>query len=451
MPDVDPFVFISYSHADEKFATEFSARLKKAGLQHFIDRRSILWGDDIPDQVHRALERATHLVVLISPGSERSQWVAYEMGFARGKKVKIVPYLLHPSMQMPGFISSIKYLQDAKDETEFLSALRRKRQATSIKRPAGVNSQPGLPAANDQKPESVESRLSSTSGDVRRAAVVEMGERGDRRYVALIKALLQSEKNQNIRESAIKALGGIGGEQASTFLEEIWLAPEVARFGRGAAKNALKQLNLWGSEAPLLKPATINDVFISLRTTRLEQDTKRDRAKQELIDEIMGKKQADLFRMGVAGTVTTESVKLKNFHLFWAVTRLQQQWYYRIRYTAETSDLFSAQRLISWEPLHADEMALRIKEQFDVKKAASRARDIGFDVELLLNNRIRVSGSDWPCFRPGLTHERLTLDFTTEDSNSGCTIQCGSLPWGIDSDWTGCVRLLVRCLRLLQL
>src|SRR5207247_5166620 len=141
----------------------------------------------IPEQVHLALEKATHLVVLISPGSKRSQWVAYEIGFAKGKKVTIVPYLLHPSMQVPGFISSIKYLQDASDEAEFVTSLQRRVSRNLKVRPIlePISMPPNSAVNQDGKSESVESRLLSTSGDARRAAVIEMGERGDGRYVAL--------------------------------------------------------------------------------------------------------------------------------------------------------------------------------------------------------------------------------------------------------------------------
>jgi hypothetical protein len=118
-----PYIFVSYSHADAKFAMALADRMKAAKIPHFRDLESIDWGEDIPDRIHQALERATHLVVLISPGSEKSQWVAYEMGYARGRHVTLVPYLLHPSMVLPGFIQSKRYLRDATDERRFLASL----------------------------------------------------------------------------------------------------------------------------------------------------------------------------------------------------------------------------------------------------------------------------------------------------------------------------------------
>jgi hypothetical protein len=110
-----PYVFISYSHADATSAEQFSLRLQQARIPHFRDTEAIEWGESIPERVHSALEKATHLVVLISPGSEKSQWVAYEMGYARGRQVTLVPYLLHPRMTVPGFIANLRYLTGSYD------------------------------------------------------------------------------------------------------------------------------------------------------------------------------------------------------------------------------------------------------------------------------------------------------------------------------------------------
>lgn len=124
-----PYVFISYSHDDCDFAAGLSTRLRRAAIPHFRDTEAIAWGDYIPDRIHDALTRATHLVVLISPGSEQSQWVSYEMGFARGKDIVLVPYLLHPKMKLPGFLSNIRYLASEADEAEFITSLKSLKKA----------------------------------------------------------------------------------------------------------------------------------------------------------------------------------------------------------------------------------------------------------------------------------------------------------------------------------
>lgn len=124
MPEKEPFLFISYSHTDKEFAVNFSKRLTRAGIKHFRDVASIRWGESIPRRVREGLESATHLVVLISPGSAESQWVAYEMGYAHGRNVDLVPYLLHPSMKIPGFIANLRCMVTRKDEADFINSIK---------------------------------------------------------------------------------------------------------------------------------------------------------------------------------------------------------------------------------------------------------------------------------------------------------------------------------------
>jgi hypothetical protein len=118
-----PYVFISYSHDDSGFAAALSSRLHRAGIGHFRDTEVIQWGESIPEQIHAALDRATHLLILISPGSEQSQWVSYETGFARGRQVTLVPYLLHPRMSVPGFLANLRYIRTREDERKFINSL----------------------------------------------------------------------------------------------------------------------------------------------------------------------------------------------------------------------------------------------------------------------------------------------------------------------------------------
>jgi transcriptional regulator with XRE-family HTH domain len=118
-----PFVFLSYSHDDKRFAENFCERLRTAGIHYFRDVKSIPFGGNIPDKVHEALQQATHLVVLVSPSSAKSQWVPYEMGYAKGRNVVLIPYLMHAGMDPPPFIASQRYLQTLEEEAEFIATL----------------------------------------------------------------------------------------------------------------------------------------------------------------------------------------------------------------------------------------------------------------------------------------------------------------------------------------
>jgi hypothetical protein len=443
--DAGPFIFISYSHSDTEFAAKLSDRLKKADIAHFIDQRSITWGEHIPDQVHSALERATHLIVLISPGSEKSSWVAYEMGYARGRRVIVVPYLLHPKMDVPGFIANIRYLCDLKEEAQFIARIKKTGVPTASKPTEGALDLRRGPVSTA----SPTAQIKSESSNERRAAVIAMGEEGNQKSVPIIEGILKTEDNQNVRESAIKALGNIGGERATTLLEGIWFGSEPARFGKDAAKNALQQLHAWGTDEPLLNPATAEDQLVSLSTRNQEQDHKRNRSEKELLDEILGRKQADLFRAGLTAATTPKGFKVDNFSLSWSVSRLQQQWYYRINYSVEATDLTLADKLIHWAPSSADSIAVIIKYPVEIANIADRARQLGLKVESLLHDRVKVNKLDWPGSPPGKDYgDYFPIEITR--SPTGTRVEMAHLPWGLEASWIGCLRLSIRLARFLQ-
>lgn len=120
--DEGAYVFISYSHFDKDFAVGFAERLNLRRIRFFLDVKSIGFGGHITGIVHQDLSRASHVIPLISAASVQSQWVAYEVGYARGKGVAVVPYAVYPGIQLPQFISQYRYLLP-EEEAVFLDQL----------------------------------------------------------------------------------------------------------------------------------------------------------------------------------------------------------------------------------------------------------------------------------------------------------------------------------------
>jgi hypothetical protein len=439
---LQPFVFISYSHADSTFAAKFAERLRSSKIAHFRDVEFIDWGEDIPDRVHDALEKATHLVVLISPGSEDSQWVAYEMGYAKGRKVTVVPYLLHPKMKLPGFISSLRYLQSPDDERKFITSLR----ASQLRGSTPLVQRTSPPAANEP---TLESRLSSPNGSVRRQAAIEIGESGERRFVSILCHLLEKEENENVRESVIKSLGKLGGEEAAATLESVWFGKEKSRFGKAAARNALKEMNFWQDNAPFLDPSVLGDIFISLQTHRTERDSKRERGRQELLDEVRGQLRANLLSAGYTLNEIVDlgtSLKSESFVLAWKVSKLQQQWYHRIHYSIEVKNIDIVNTMIRWSPTVSDEILVTTRDTLSIESAAEHARKAELNIDLILDNRIRVVGNQWP---GGITSKFGALSLDLSKTIGGTTAIMNHIPYGVCNDWLGCIRLIVRLIRWL--
>src|SRR4051794_4994800 len=89
-------VFISYSRADEQFANRLRDRLAAKGVSVYFDR-AIVAGEDFSNGIHRALDEAKVVVVLLSQNSARSGWVDAELRMALESQAKIVPVLIGPN------------------------------------------------------------------------------------------------------------------------------------------------------------------------------------------------------------------------------------------------------------------------------------------------------------------------------------------------------------------
>lgn len=112
-------VFISYSHTDSAAADDIVAILDNLGVETFRDVKNIEWGQPISAKVRDGLESATAIIVIVSPGSLKSQWVAYEVGYGTGTKKRVLPYLTHPSLELPGFMSDLAYVQSHSEISDF--------------------------------------------------------------------------------------------------------------------------------------------------------------------------------------------------------------------------------------------------------------------------------------------------------------------------------------------
>ena len=82
--------FISYSHADGRFAAWLHRKLEAWRVPDqgrlapiFIDRAELAAGPDLSGQVREALAGSAALVVIASPAARGSQWVTQEIALFR--------------------------------------------------------------------------------------------------------------------------------------------------------------------------------------------------------------------------------------------------------------------------------------------------------------------------------------------------------------------------------
>ncbi|MER7766945.1 toll/interleukin-1 receptor domain-containing protein [Kitasatospora sp. NPDC096140] len=77
-----PSVFISYSAADESFATELRDQLEANGVDTWFAPHDIRGGRTILEQVTEEIQRRGRMILVLSEASMASNWVATEIGRA---------------------------------------------------------------------------------------------------------------------------------------------------------------------------------------------------------------------------------------------------------------------------------------------------------------------------------------------------------------------------------
>jgi hypothetical protein len=110
-------VFISYSRKDIKFARRLAGDLEKTGFDVWWDISDLKGGDDWVRFIPAAIETSQYFVVLLSPDSVKSEWVAKEYTYAIVKRKKIVPAMVRPSA-VPFALNTINYVNFTTDDYE---------------------------------------------------------------------------------------------------------------------------------------------------------------------------------------------------------------------------------------------------------------------------------------------------------------------------------------------
>src|SRR5690349_2110427 len=94
-------LFISYSHDDNEYLTDFVEKLKQTGFKDegddkdiWIDKRSIEGGEDWREEIDTALEESFAVVILLTKNSVTSSFVLYEWAWALGNNIKVIPILV---------------------------------------------------------------------------------------------------------------------------------------------------------------------------------------------------------------------------------------------------------------------------------------------------------------------------------------------------------------------
>ena len=106
-------VFISYSTVDSAEVQAFVKLLKNSGINFFLDKMDIGWGDSIIEKVFSGIETSRYVVVFISTHSLKSPWVKKEIYTAFQREIESESITLLPilSCQQDEVLSHISFSQ----------------------------------------------------------------------------------------------------------------------------------------------------------------------------------------------------------------------------------------------------------------------------------------------------------------------------------------------------
>ena len=132
-------VFLSYSHQDKAWVSEFVAALREAGVTAWFDVQDLLPGERWREQIQEALRESSTLIVILNPRNVQSPWMFFELGAAVADKKRIIPVLAEgmPPEAVPVPLRQFQYLQEASPSAAG------KRVAEAIKSTSASEAQPG--------------------------------------------------------------------------------------------------------------------------------------------------------------------------------------------------------------------------------------------------------------------------------------------------------------------
>jgi TIR domain len=86
-------VFISHSSKDLWIAGVMAEKIRALGAKCWLDEKDLEGGNVIAEAILQGIDACREAIVLISPNSVQSQWVAFEIGAVRAQHKRVTPIL----------------------------------------------------------------------------------------------------------------------------------------------------------------------------------------------------------------------------------------------------------------------------------------------------------------------------------------------------------------------
>lgn len=110
----NPFIFLSYSRSDSDIATKITRDIQKCNGNIWMDQLHISGGDRWDKAIEDALEKSSHVIILLSPASIDSYNVMDEVSYALEENKTVIPLLIE-NCKIPYRLRCLQYLDFVKD------------------------------------------------------------------------------------------------------------------------------------------------------------------------------------------------------------------------------------------------------------------------------------------------------------------------------------------------
>jgi hypothetical protein len=180
MPD-DFDVFLSYHSGDSAWVGRLKSALDAAGVKVWLDKDQIVPGDRFVDALERGIQSSQSVVLVVSEGSMRSQWVREEFHLALNlsdsmkKDIRLIPALMQ-NVELKGFLGTREFVSFV-DDAQFEQNVRRLClgiHATPAEPVTAVS--PAVPKTNDfDEVQYLEHRMEKTGAAIRKLWQIRIG------------------------------------------------------------------------------------------------------------------------------------------------------------------------------------------------------------------------------------------------------------------------------------
>lgn len=117
-------VFVSYSTHDLPDVTLLKESLKDSGVEVFVAHDSVKPSGKLSEEISAAITSCDLFVLVWSENAKNSDWVPQEIGKAHQMHKKILPIVLTQGLNLPGFITDLKYLDAFRDKPRAIASIR---------------------------------------------------------------------------------------------------------------------------------------------------------------------------------------------------------------------------------------------------------------------------------------------------------------------------------------